>query len=373
MNDAALRSARTGVLDMIVALLSELDGGADHGARDFYDRLCEALCRMTSMDRAALLLYDDARRLVVPVGSHGIPRELLDQIYGTLDETPIAQRALVEDRVMVASDPDLGLPARYSRFAGVTTITCTPVAAGGRHLGVIFADRGGGRFEVSDDERDAMWSLGKTAALAASAQLATARSARARMLAARIDLARDIHERVIQRLAGVALAIGSTDELAGEERERCEHELAAVLGELRSALAKPLAPPLPAPGGPTLHAELERLERLDRKPPLEVNWQLEGELPAELDPLARSVLGEALRNVDKHARPTRTTVTASDGDGAFSLEIRNDGVGAAGDDLVRGAGLGLRIAAFEALEHGGIVEHGGDGDEWRVRLVVPLP
>ncbi len=164
---------------MIVALLSELDAGADHGARAFYDRLCEALCRLTTMRRAGLLLYDESRRLVVPVGSHGVPRDLLEQIYGTLEETPIAQRALAEDRVVVASDPELGVPGRYQHFAGVTTLTCTPVSAGGRWLGILIADRGGGRFEVSDDERDTLWSLGKTAAVVASAQLATDRSARA--------------------------------------------------------------------------------------------------------------------------------------------------------------------------------------------------
>jgi signal transduction histidine kinase len=202
--------------------------------------------------------------------------------------------------------------------------------------------------------------------------MATDRSARARMLAARIDLARDIHERVIQRLCGVALVVGSSDELGGAELERCERELGIVLDDLRSALARPLAPALPDPGGPTLRGELGRLGAVGHEPPLEVSWELDAELPPGLDPLARSVLGEALRNIDKHAEPTRTTVTASDGDGSFSLEIRNDGVGSHADEPVRGSGLGLRIAAFEALEHGGIVEHGREGDEWRVRLVVPL-
>jgi hypothetical protein len=38
--------------------------------------------------------------------------------------------------------------------------------------------------------------------------------------------------------------------------------------------------------------------------------------------------------------------------------------------------MGLRLAAFEALQHGGFVEFGADASEqpagWRVRLVVPL-
>ena len=90
-------------------------------------------------------------------------------MYGTLEETPIAQRALAEDRVIeVSDDLEREVPERYARFAGITTLTCTPVSAGGRWLGVIFADRGGGRFELTDAERHSMWTLGKTAALAAS-------------------------------------------------------------------------------------------------------------------------------------------------------------------------------------------------------------
>jgi hypothetical protein len=35
--------------------------------------------------------------------------------------------------------------------------------------------------------------------------------------------------------------------------------------------------------------------------------------------------------------------------------------------------MGLRLASFEALQLGGVVEFGRcDGDAWRVRLVVPL-
>jgi hypothetical protein len=35
--------------------------------------------------------------------------------------------------------------------------------------------------------------------------------------------------------------------------------------------------------------------------------------------------------------------------------------------------MGLRLAAFEALQHGGMVEFGPtEGDGWRVRMVLPL-
>jgi hypothetical protein len=35
--------------------------------------------------------------------------------------------------------------------------------------------------------------------------------------------------------------------------------------------------------------------------------------------------------------------------------------------------MGLRLAAFEALQHGGVVDFGAPEEgSWRVRLVVPL-
>ncbi|MBV8953352.1 MAG: hypothetical protein JO179_04390 [Solirubrobacterales bacterium] len=50
------------------------------------------------------------------------------------------------------------------------------------------------------------------------------------------------------------------------------------------------------------------------------------------------------------------------------LEITNDGV----TSKRRHAGVGLRLAALEALQSGGIVEFGArDPGTWQVRLVVP--
>jgi GAF domain-containing protein len=203
--------ARTDALDVIVELLAELDKQpAGSGGAGFYDRLCTALCTVVNMDRAGLLLYDEARQLVVPVGSHGMDAPLLRDIYGTLEETPIAQVALSEDRVVeVTGDLDRWVPERYARLGSVATLTCVPVSAGGRWLGVIFADRCGTRFELTNEERHAMWTLGKTAALAASVRIATNQQGRARLLQARIDLARELHDRVVQRLFGVSLVLGS--------------------------------------------------------------------------------------------------------------------------------------------------------------------
>jgi signal transduction histidine kinase len=363
------RSLRTDALDVIVELLGELDSTQGSSEEGIYDRLCAALCRLASLERAALLLYDDARQLVVPVGQHGVDPDLFGEVYGTLEETPIAQVALAEDRVVeVTGELERWVPERYARIGGFETLTCTPVSAGGRWLGVIFADRGGVRFELTDEERHAMWTLGKTAALAASVRIAASQHSLARLLQSRIDLARDIHERVVQRLFGVSLVLGSEHELDAAARRRCDQEMRAALTDLRDALARPLAPP-GLDTGATLREELARLGRHYKDLPLELDWDENVSVPDELEPLAQSVLAEALRNADKHARPSSVRVHVGRSDGTFVLEVRNDGARPGS----RGTGMGLRLAAVEAVQRGGVVEFGlENGSEWRVRLVLPI-
>ncbi len=371
MAESGAGSPRTDALEVIVELLGALDAPGTSG-RGFYDRLCEALCRTASMTRAILLLYDEARQLVVPLGSQGFPPDLLDGVYGTLEETPIAQLALSEDRVVeVTGELERWVPERYARFTGVDTLTCTPISAAGRLLGVIFADRGGTRFELTDEERHAMWTLGKTAALAATVRIATSQQGRTRLLQARIDLAREIHDRVVQRLFGVSLVLGSERGLSEEARRRCADEMQAALADLREAISRPLAPPS-LDTGATLYDELARLGRHYKDLPLELEWDEGVEVPEDVEPLAQSVLAEALRNAHKHARPTSVRVHVGRSNGTFVLEVRNDGARRAARGT-RGTGMGLKLAAVEALQRGALVEFGPeDGSVWRVRLVVPV-
>jgi signal transduction histidine kinase len=354
------------VLDTIVGLLSE--GEAPTG--EFYSRLCEALCRLTSMERAILFLYDDARRRVRPVGAHELELTQFSGLHVKVEEAPIAARALAEDRVVEASEHiEREVPAEYARLLGLTTLTCTPLAAGGHWFGVILADRGGGQFSLTDAERHTMWMLGKTAALAASARIATRHQERMRRLAERIDLAREVHDGVVQRLFGVSLALSPDRDIAREDQARCSEEVLAALAELRTALQRPLAPPV-RETGTSLREELVRLRRLYASTCLlELDWEDGLEIPAPLESLGQSVLAEALRNAMKHGEPSKVDVHVLRADGAFVLEIVNDGAGSAR----YGGGMGLRLAALEALQHGGMLEFGAPvPGSWRVRLVLPM-
>lgn len=365
-------SSEVSALDVIVELVPELEEGFGVSGRRFFDRLCETVCELVSLRRAGLLMYDETRRVVVPVGSHGIDPELLSQIYGTLDETPIAQEALAGDRVVEATE-DLArlLPPRYGGLSGVTTVVCTPVSAAGRWLGVILADRDGVRFELSEHERRTLFAFGKAAALAASTRLGMAQQVRARALASHLDLARELHERVVQRLFGVSLALGSAHQLSDAERARCAAEIEGALSDMRAALSRPItAPALDI--GTTLREEVERLRRHYVEMPIEVEWEGGAEVPEGCEPLTQAVLAEALRNCEKHARPNWVRIRVGRREETFFLEVHNDGIGGDGDGPGKGSRMGLHIAALEAIQKGGMVEFGQlDRDQWRLRLVLP--
>ncbi len=354
-------------LEVFVDLLAELD--TDTSSTEFYDRICEAICRLTTMRRAAIFMADAPRRRVRPVGSHGTSFSQLATLEPApaLVSAPIAQRALLDDEVVVVQDRiEDAVPAEYAALLGITTLVCTPLSAAGRAYGVICADRGGGRFELTDGERHLLWTLGKTAALVATARNATRQEERNRRLGERLELAREIHERVMQRLFGVSLALSAEKSLDPGERERCRVEMQEALSDLRRALERPLAP-VALQTGTTLAAELRRATA-GPGPALRVQWPQDVTVAPDVEPLAQSVLAEALRNIAKHAAATVIEVRVASDRDTFKLEVRNDGVGPA----ARGTGMGLRLAGFEALQHGGVVEFGvPEPGHWRVRLVLP--
>jgi signal transduction histidine kinase len=358
---------RAGTVEVLVGLLAELDVATESGV--FYDRVCKAVCSLTTMRRAALLLHDDTYRTVIPMGSYGVDPDLVKRIEGTLDETPIARRALEEDRVVEVRGGLSGhVPRRYADLADTQCVTCTPISAARRWLGVIFADRDGEDFSLDDGERETMLTLGRLAALTASVERSTEHRESERRLSERVELTRELHENAIQRLFGVALALGSERGLSASERRRCQEELRSVVGDLRHALTRPVATPERTHQA-SLAEVLERL--LQRRPDLKLEWEEGVVVPPDLEPVAQSVLAEALRNADRHSKPSRIEIrVASDGD-TFSLAVENDGAGDGKE--TKGGGLGLRLAALEALRYEGLVEFGAAaGGRWRVRLVVPV-
>ena len=74
------RSAGLGIaaLELFVEVLSQSEQGTAAGD-DFYDRLCEAVCRLARMRRALIFRYDAATRRVRAAGAHGLDIEQFAQ------------------------------------------------------------------------------------------------------------------------------------------------------------------------------------------------------------------------------------------------------------------------------------------------------
>lgn len=363
--EAVGTSEQAGEIDVLVGLIAGVEDPGSEGKLP--DRICEAVCRMTSLTRAVMFLHDSTLGVSRPVGSHGVDQAMISSVTATLDEMPVAQRVLVEDRVIeVSRNLEFELPARYAGLAGITTITCAPVAAGGKWFGVIVADQGGEDYSLAEQDHQRVHTLGRLAAVAATVENSTLSRERARSLDNRIDLMREIHDQVVQRLFGLSLALGVDEPLSPAERQRCSDEITAALEQLRSTLGKPVAP----------RENLQERNFRDladwfaQAPEVSLEWQEGLVTPAHLEALSSSALVEGMRNAERHSEGGSVTVRVANEADTFLLEVINDSVSPEGR---RGGGLGLRLLTLEALEHDALIEFGPlDGGRWRFRLLAPV-
>jgi signal transduction histidine kinase len=362
---ASLPWEPTDALGVFVRLLSEIES-ATPSSGGFYDSLCEATCRLAHLRRAVIFLWDDGLREVRAVGSRDVPLSAFADSVVDPTNVPIARRALLEDRVVEAHERfDDYMPPDLVAALQPQNLVCTPMSAGGVWFGVLMGEREDDA-PLSEAERHTLWTLGKVAALAASARVATRQQERARRLSERMDLARDVHDHAVQRMFGVAMALSVDGPLSDEHRRRCLDEVTEAMSELREAMQRPLAPvvaPARRPFADVLRRELTAHDdlRLRAEPDVVV--------PAAFDAIAHHVLVEAVRNARKHAQPTAIDLTLDRRADTVVLGIVNDGA----RPSTRDPGMGLRLVALEAVHAGALVEFGPDGDAgWAVRLIMPV-
>lgn len=329
------------------------------------------MCRAADLERGVMFQYDPDLRRVRPLGVHGIAPDVFGEVYVDPDTASFVRDALERDEVVErAGDPLMAhVPSQFEALASGRRVVCVPMIAAGRWVGLLLADRSAATPPLTEAEHERLWTLGKGVALATMARRATRRDERTRTLRARIGLARDVHDTVVQRLFGVTLALEGDGDLPAAERARCAAEVQEAMGELRTMVRELGQEDTPLPDG-RFDEELTRWAAAHRDLTLEVEDDGTG-IPDELQPLAVATLAEALRNARKHARPTRIVVRTRQTDGALVLEVENDG--RHDDPASAERGAGLRLLGIQALHAGGVVEFGARGaDAWQVRLVVPL-
>jgi signal transduction histidine kinase len=224
---------------------------------------------------------------------------------------------------------------------------------------------------------------------ARTAELEQAREELARRAVAeeRLRIARELHDVVAHSMSVIAVQSGVGAHVADTQPEEARKALAAIevtsraaLEELRRLLGvlrqngEPQGSLVPAPGLAGLDTLLAQVAEAG----LAVKLRVEGtrpQVPPGVDLSAYRIVQEALTNVVKHAGPAQAQVVVRYGDQEISLEVTDDGRGAAAlaGDGRAGGGHGLigmreRVALF-----GGDLQVGPrPGGGFRVAARLPL-
>ncbi|MFI1017121.1 sensor histidine kinase [Streptomyces sp. NPDC020965] len=214
--------------------------------------------------------------------------------------------------------------------------------------------------------------------------LRTQSAARA-VAAERLRIARELHDMIAHSIGVIAIQAGVGRRVIDTQPDEARNALATIevtsretlaglrrtLGALRrSAPEAGAAAPLdPTPG----LADLGRLTDAthDAGVRVEVRWRGERRpLPPDIDLAAFRIVQESLTNVVRHARTRDARVGVDYGDGVLTVEIDDDGRGAAGPGTGYGI-VGMRERA--ALLGGELTAGPRAGGGFRVTARLPLP
>jgi signal transduction histidine kinase len=188
-------------------------------------------------------------------------------------------------------------------------------------------------------------------------------------------IARDLHDRVIQRVFAIGLtlqeATRSTDLAAVVKQvNRSVDELDTTITEIRTAIYELGADVLP---GGLRHSVVELTSEmstfLGSRAELTFRGPIDNAIPQRIADNVVAVVREALTNAGKHAKATRFIVTLTVTD-HVTLEVIDNGVGFTGGTVHEGA-LGLANMRSRAQKLGGVCsvtpsDTGGTRVTWRV-------
>jgi signal transduction histidine kinase len=194
-------------------------------------------------------------------------------------------------------------------------------------------------------------------------------------------IASDLHDGVVQDLAGVAFSLTgaarapSTDAGTAALLEKSATAVRSGVSSLRSLLVEIYPPNLDEEGlGPALAELLARAERAG----LRTELHLDGVdvVPGSAARLLYRAAQEGLRNVVTHADASGVELRASTSDGRATIEVRDDGVGLDAEHVGRRAEeghVGLRTLQGLVRDAGGELEVvPNDGRGTVLRVEVPL-
>jgi signal transduction histidine kinase len=189
-------------------------------------------------------------------------------------------------------------------------------------------------------------------------------------------IAGDLHDGVVQNLAGVAYSLAAARADAPPDLEPTLDESAAetrrAIRELRSLLVEIYPPELQREG---LEAALADLLAPCAARGLETELEVDpgGQLQPQTEAIFFRATQEALRNVLKHADARRVSVSVARRGGVAALRVEDDGTGFDPAGRADGAHFGLRLLGDVVDEAGGqLTVDSEPGRGTTVRVEVPV-
>jgi signal transduction histidine kinase len=198
-----------------------------------------------------------------------------------------------------------------------------------------------------------------------------------RVQAARLSIARDVHDTVAHALVEINVHAGVTAHVKGQDPAMAlayiKRTSAEALNDLRTTLnvlrdTDEIAPTAPAPSLDAVPDLVGRAREagLDAEADIRVDGAA---VPSAVGQVGFRIVQEALTNVLRHADARSTQVRIRVDHGDLDIAVRDDGRGGAASGGGHGLdGMGERIAALGGKFDAGPAQGGG----WRIHARLPL-
>lgn len=295
------------------------------------------------------------------------PRPTGRGVLGLLITDPAPLRL----RELGTHERSYGFPANHppmKSFLGV------PIRARGEVFGNLYLTDKVGAVDFTEEDEALTEALALAAGIAIDNTRLHDRVRTMSVLDDRERIGRDLHDKVVQRLFAVGMALQGAArlpelDLVRERIDKVVDDLDATITEIRTTIFELGDSALPAG---LRHAVVgladELAPTLGVRPNVTFEGAIDNAVPQETADHLLSVLREMLSNVGKHPRATRVLVVLTVGDDVV-LQVVDNGVGFAPPG--KGGGLGLMNLRARAEKLGGtfdvqVVQSGGTRATWRV-------
>ncbi|MBO0728938.1 MAG: GAF domain-containing protein [Acidimicrobiaceae bacterium] len=353
--------------------------GADLDLHRVLERVTETACSLTGARYGAVGVLDHERQGLAQFVTVGIDEATFKRIGYLPEGAGILGLLIVDQRPLrlanLSTHPDsVGFPPGHPpmhTFLGV------PLRVADTVFGNLYLTEKHGGEEFTEEDEALMVALASLAGVVVDHARLLDRVGDLTLAADRERIARDLHDRVIQRLFATGLALQASLPLADNEAlhgriDGAIAQLDETIRQVRTAIFA-LEPPPSAGRGVrvrVLEVCAEVTRSLGFEPEVRFNGAVDSRIGADIAGEMLTTLREALSNVARHARAGAVEVDLSV-NGSARLRVADNGVGTVKRRYEPGRGLANmaeRAASLGGSFSLGIRPGGGTEVSWSVPL-----